>query len=63
MLSLTLIGPTQNLPSICLNVGPMLNGHRKGALIGTGTIMWKAKELRAEGAIDDDEFFDMVTAG
>ncbi|KAF2092667.1 dihydroxy-acid and 6-phosphogluconate dehydratase [Rhizodiscina lignyota] len=61
--ALLMAAATVNLPSICLNVGPMLNGRRKGTLIGTGTIMWRARELKAEGAIDDDEFFDMVTAG
>lgn len=53
----------QNMPAICLNVGPMLNGRQKDKLIGSGTVLWKARELRAEGLINDDDFFDMVTAG
>ncbi|OAP55018.1 dihydroxy-acid dehydratase [Fonsecaea erecta] len=54
---------TVNIPAICLNVGPMLNGRRNTDLIGTGTILWRARELKAEGIIDDAEFFDMVTSG
>ncbi|KIW23041.1 dihydroxy-acid dehydratase [Cladophialophora immunda] len=54
---------TVNIPAICLNVGPMLNGRRNRDLIGTGTILWRARELKAEGTIDDTEFFDMVTSG
>lgn len=53
----------QNIPAICLNVGPMLNGRQKDQLIGSGTVLWKARELRAEGLVDDQQFFDMVTAG
>lgn len=41
----------------------MLNGRRKGALIGTGTVLWRARELLAAGEINDEEFRDMVTAG
>ncbi|KIY03206.1 uncharacterized protein Z520_01673 [Fonsecaea multimorphosa CBS 102226] len=54
---------TVNIPSIVLNVGPMLNGSIRNELIGTGTILWRARELKAEGAINDEEFADMVTAG
>ncbi|KIX97663.1 uncharacterized protein Z520_06441 [Fonsecaea multimorphosa CBS 102226] len=54
---------TVNIPAICLNVGPMLNGRRNMDLIGTGTVLWRARELKAEGRIDDTEFFDMVTSG
>ncbi|KAH8820257.1 putative dihydroxy acid dehydratase [Xylogone sp. PMI_703] len=54
---------TVNIPAICLNVGPMLNGRMKEELIGTGTILWRARELQAEGLINDDDFLEMVTAG
>ncbi|KIV79632.1 dihydroxy-acid dehydratase [Exophiala sideris] len=54
---------TVNIPAICLNVGPMLNGRIKNDYIGTGTIAWRAKELKAQGAIDDQEFLEMVTSG
>jgi dihydroxy-acid dehydratase len=54
---------SQNIPAICLNVGPMLNGSRQGDRIGTGTVLWRARELLAAGTIDKREFFEMVTAG
>ncbi|KAK4940658.1 hypothetical protein LTR10_019288 [Elasticomyces elasticus] len=54
---------TVNIPAICLNVGPMLNGRMKDDYIGTGTILWRARELKAQGAIDDQQFLEMVTSG
>jgi len=54
---------TMNIPSICLNVGPMLNGYDKETLIGSGTVLWKARELHAAGQIDDDGLTEMVTKG
>src|SRR5271163_5242201 len=43
---------TVNLPAIALSVGPMLNGWHKGERTGSGTIVWKARELLAAGEID-----------
>ncbi|KAF2719018.1 dihydroxy-acid and 6-phosphogluconate dehydratase [Polychaeton citri CBS 116435] len=54
---------TINLPAICLNVGPMLNGYDKRELIGSGTVVWKARELHASGDIDDKGVLDMVSRG
>ncbi|KAM0335100.1 hypothetical protein ACHAQA_000135 [Verticillium albo-atrum] len=54
---------TINLPAICLNVGPMLNGNLQSEKIGTGTIMWKARDLYGAGKLDADGFLDMVCAG
>ncbi|KAK4575402.1 hypothetical protein LTR86_001256 [Recurvomyces mirabilis] len=54
---------TMNIPAICLNVGPMLNGYDRKALIGSGTVVWKARELHAAGEIDDTGVFDLVTKG
>ena len=54
---------TVNIPAICLNVGPMLNGWAQGNRIGSGSVVWKARELHAAGQIDDDQVMDMVTAG
>lgn len=54
---------TINIPAICLNVGPMLNGYMKHELIGSGTILWKARELHASGEIDDEGLTEMVTRG
>ncbi|KAJ9612423.1 hypothetical protein H2200_004020 [Cladophialophora chaetospira] len=54
-----------NIPAICLNVGPMLNGRLHGTtdLIGSGTILWKARDLHAAGEIDDDMMVEMIAAG
>ncbi|KAK0353121.1 hypothetical protein LTR59_010416 [Friedmanniomyces endolithicus] len=54
---------TMNIPSICLNVGPMLNGYDRKSLIGSGTVVWKARELHATGELDDTGVFNMVTKG
>ena len=53
---------TVNLPAIALSVGPMLNGWHKGERTGSGTIVWKARELLATGAIDDEGFIKLVAS-
>ena len=53
---------TVNIPSIALSVGPMLNGYYKGERTGSGTIVWKARELLASGAIDYKEFIKLVAS-
>ncbi|KAF2480079.1 dihydroxy-acid/6-phosphogluconate dehydratase [Neohortaea acidophila] len=54
---------TINIPAICMNVGPMLNGYNNGQLVGAGTIVWKAREMHAVGEIDDDGLLDLVSKG
>lgn len=56
---------TVNIPAICLNVGPMLNGWLDGSneRAGSGTILWKAREMHAAGEIDHEVMTDMVTSG
>ncbi|KAK5171503.1 uncharacterized protein LTR77_004648 [Saxophila tyrrhenica] len=54
---------TINIPAICLNVGPMLNGYDKHKLVGSGTVLWKARELHAAGEINDEGLTEMVTKG
>ena len=51
---------TVNIPAIALSVGPMLNGWHKGERTGSGTIVWKARELLAAGEIDYKGFIDLV---
>lgn len=51
---------TVNIPAIALSVGPMLNGWHQGERTGSGTIVWKARELHAAGEIDDAGFADLV---
>src|SRR5277367_5058452 len=53
---------TVNLPAIALSVGPMLNGWHKCERTGSGTIVWKARELLATGAIDEDGFIKLVAS-
>ena len=53
---------TVNIPAIALSVGPMLNGWYKGARTGSGTIVWKARELLAEGVIDAAGFIKLVAS-
>ncbi|CAJ2507183.1 Uu.00g083690.m01.CDS01 [Anthostomella pinea] len=54
---------TVNIPAICLNVGPMLNGWAQGERVGSGSVIWKARELHAAGTIDEDQVVDMVADG
>ena len=51
---------TVNIPAIVLSGGPMLDGDYKGELVGSGTIIWKARKLLAKGKINYDEFIEMV---
>ena len=51
---------TVNIPAILLSGGPMLDGWHKGRLAGSGTIVWEARKLMAEGKIDYPEFLAMV---
>ena len=53
---------TVNIPAIALSVGPMLNGHFKGQRTGSGTIVWKAREMLAAGEIDYKEFIKLVAS-
>lgn len=53
---------TVNIPAIALSVGPMLNGWHKGERTGSGTIVWKAREMLAAGEIDADEFIRLVAS-
>ncbi|WP_274642855.1 IlvD/Edd family dehydratase [Pseudomonas serbica] len=53
---------TTDLPSIVLSGGPMLDGHHKGELIGSGTVLWHARNLMAAGEIDYEGFMEMTTA-
>jgi dihydroxy-acid dehydratase len=53
---------TMDIPSIVLSGGPMLDGHWKGMLAGSGTVVWDAREEYAAGKIDYDGFMDMVVS-
>ncbi|PVX31254.1 IlvD/Edd family dehydratase [Sphingomonas pokkalii] len=53
---------TVNIPAIALSVGPMLNGWFKGERTGSGTIVWKAREMLAAGEIDYKGFIQLVAS-
>ena len=53
---------TVNIPAIALSVGPMLNGWFRGQRTGSGTIVWKARELLATGEIDYEGFIKLVAS-
>ena len=53
---------TVNIPAIALSVGPMLNGWHDGKRAGSGTVIWKAREMLAAGEINDEQFMEMATA-
>jgi dihydroxy-acid dehydratase len=53
---------TVNIPAIALSVGPMLNGWYKGERTGSGTIVWKAREMLAAGEIDEAAFIRLVAS-
>ncbi|MGN6124296.1 MAG: dihydroxy-acid dehydratase, partial [Sphingomonas oligoaromativorans] len=53
---------TVNIPAIALSVGPMLNGWHKGERTGSGTIVWKAREMLAAGEIDHAGFIRLVAS-
>jgi dihydroxy-acid dehydratase len=51
---------TVDIPAIVLSGGPMLDGHWRGKLSGSGTIVWESRRLLAAGEIDYDEFINRV---
>ena len=53
---------TVNIPAIALSVGPMLNGWFRGQRTGSGTIVWKAREMMAAGEIDYPGFVKLVAS-
>jgi dihydroxy-acid dehydratase len=53
---------TVNIPAIALSVGPMLNGWHRGERTGSGTIVWKAREMLASGEIDQQGFVRLVAS-
>lgn len=53
---------TVNIPAIALSVGPMLNGWHKGERTGSGTIVWKARQMLAAGEIDNAQFIKLVAS-
>src|ERR1700739_1915500 len=54
---------TVNTPAIVLSGGPMLNGYSPdGRLLGSGTVVWQARQDIAAGKIDYEQFLEIVAA-
>jgi dihydroxy-acid dehydratase len=51
-----------DIPAIALSVGPMLNGWDRGERVGSGTSIWKARQLMAAGEIDYPRFLEIAAA-
>lgn len=52
---------TVDIPAITLSGGPMLDGWHDGELVGSGTVIWRARRLLGAGEIDEEEFFRRAT--
>ncbi|MBX5461395.1 MAG: dihydroxy-acid dehydratase family protein [Steroidobacteraceae bacterium] len=53
---------TVDLPAIVLSGGPMLDGWYDGALVGSGTVIWRSRRKLAAGEITEREFLDAAAA-
>ncbi|MBV9346849.1 MAG: dihydroxy-acid dehydratase family protein [Pseudolabrys sp.] len=51
---------TVNIPAIVLSGGPMLNGWDGERRIGSGMVVWQAREDHAAGKISYQQFIDLV---
>src|SRR6187401_3260714 len=60
--ALIMAAATVDIPAIALSVGPMLNGWYKGERTGSGTIVWRAREMLAAGEIDYQGFIKLVAS-
>jgi dihydroxy-acid dehydratase len=60
--ALLMAAATVNIPAIALSVGPMLNGWHKGERTGSGTIVWKGRQMMAAGELDDEGFIKLVAS-
>jgi dihydroxy-acid dehydratase len=53
---------TVDIPAIALSVGPMMSAWAEGKRIGSGTVVWKARERFAAGEIDRAGFIKLVAS-
>ncbi|HTW99808.1 MAG TPA: IlvD/Edd family dehydratase [Acidimicrobiales bacterium] len=51
---------TVNIPAIVLSGGPMITAFLDGERMGSGTTVWKSRELLATGEIDAAEFIERI---
>lgn len=53
---------TVDMPAIVLSGGPMLDGWFEGKRVGSGTVIWHARNLLAAGEIDYEGFMRLTAA-
>ena len=53
---------TVDIPAIVLSGGPMLNGWFRGDRTGSGTIVWRAREMLAAGEINGEQFIELIAS-
>jgi dihydroxy-acid dehydratase len=53
---------TVDIPCIALSVGPMISAWAEGKRIGSGTVVWKARERFAAGEINREQFIKLVAS-
>jgi dihydroxy-acid dehydratase len=53
---------TVDIPAIALSGGPMLNGWFNNDRTGSGTIVWKAREMLAGGKLNHEGFVDLIAS-
>ena len=53
---------TVDIPAIVLSGGPMLDGWHDGALVGSGTVIWRSRRKLAAGTMTEAEFLDAACA-
>ncbi|WP_028032282.1 IlvD/Edd family dehydratase [Chelativorans sp. J32] len=60
--ALLMAAATVDIPAVALSVGPMLNGWYGGRRVGSGTIVWEARERLAAGEINYEQFMELAAA-
>lgn len=58
--ALLMAAATVDIPAIVLSGGPMLNGQYNGQDVGSGTIIWHARQQLAAGEITPSQFMEMA---
>ena len=60
--ALLMAAATVDIPAIVLSGGPMLNGYHSGQEVGSGTIIWRARQMMAVGDISAEEFMEVAAS-
>jgi dihydroxy-acid dehydratase len=51
-----------DLPTLAVSGGPMLNGHYRGELVGSGTSVWKYSEMVRAGQMSNEDYLAAESA-